>query len=207
MDTATPPQDSPSTHQSDPPKIQDAPFAAIDCESTGLSPTSGEAVAVAVVLANKELFEVAHLHLLIHPERLHQANPESLVICGYSADRWQAGGAVTREVAANALAVWLRGRRLLAHSLDFDKRFFADVLRAGRHNPPWSSFGHDTLTSARQAIQGGKLRSQGASLVAVSEALHLAFERQEGVPHDALVDARACLAVARMFRVKGWMRL
>lgn len=225
MDIVTPPGNTDSTHQNDPPKILDAtlevsesalrsvptvlcaPFAAIDCETTGTDASKHEAVSVAVVLADRNLLEVAHFYQLITPQRLHFASLESLVICGYSAEAWEAGGAVTPEVAAKALASWLRGRRPIAHHLDFDKRFFAGVLRAAKQNPPWSSFGFCTLDAARKARSTGKLASRSAKLVDVAEFLKLPFERQEGAPHSALDDARACLAVARSFRAKGWMKI
>lgn len=213
---ATPPPDPHSSHQSDPLKILHdsrttpphhslAPFAAVDCETSGLDPNIHEALTVGVVLADRQLNELAHIHLYILPERLADANLESLVVAGYDPGLWQREG-VTAQRAVEILGPWLAGRQLIAHSIDFDLGFLGKLFRAGRKNAPWSFRHHCTLKAMRQAIKAGAVRSKGASLVAACEAFSVPLDRREGQPHSALDDARAGLAVAKALALKGFMR-
>jgi DNA polymerase III epsilon subunit-like protein len=176
-----------------------APYAAIDCETTGLSCKLQEAVSVAVVLADADMVEVESHHWLILPERLHAANPQSLIICGYDEARWEREARSAALVGRDLHAV-LTGKTLIAHNLDFDKGFIAGVLRAASVTPPWGLRSHCTLKAARVAKAKGALKTPGCRLDELCAALRLPFNREEGEPHSALDDARAALHLARALR-------
>lgn len=210
MTTATPPPDQDKIPLPGAAKIISdhrlAPYAAIDCETTGTDREKHEAISLAVVLADGMLNEVDNFHIHIRPTRIENASLESLVIAGYDPAALRSSG-LSKLDAATALMPWLTGRRLIAHYLDFDRTFFAQLLREAHKNPPWGGRGYCTLEAARAAVKAAKLPSKGASLVAVCDALLIPLRRVEGEPHSALDDARAVLAVARAFRQRGWLKL
>ena len=182
-----------------------AVYAAVDVETSGLSCRDQEALSVAVVLANRELEEVAAHHWLILPERLHNAQAEALVVAGYDEARWLAEGLPAPVVARNLFDA-LKGKTLLAHNLPFDKGFIADVLRRGRLSPPWGLRAICTLRASRSARDSGAIRTVGCRLPDMCAVLNIPFAREEGAPHSALDDARACLHLAHALRSRGLLK-
>lgn len=75
-------------------KIREINF--IDAEFTGLNPFKHELVEVGLIKVKQELLpdgtyafeELEEFELKLKPERLEDANPESLEIFGYSEERW-----------------------------------------------------------------------------------------------------------------------
>lgn len=211
------PHDPPSAPQSGAPKIVAdpkptppphtlAPYAAVDCETTGLDPNTHEVLTVGIVLADKQLNEVAHFHIYVHPTKLQDAVLEALVVAGFDEGLWQVM-AETQQSAAQILAPWLMGRQLIAHNIEFDLTFLGKLFRAGKRNVPWSFRQHCTLKAMRAAVKAGAVRSKGSSLVAACEAFKIPLERREGQAHSALDDARAGLGVAQALVRRGLMRL
>lgn len=214
---APPPIDPHPNPQNDAAKIVDdpnqtppshtlAPYAAVDCETSGLDPNTHEVLTVGIVLADKQLNEVAHFHIYVHPTRLQDAALESLVVAGFDEGLWQNNAHATQS-AAQILAPWLMGRQLIAHNIEFDLTFLGKLFRAGKRNVPWSFRQHCTLKAMRAAVKAGAVRSKGSSLVAACEAFKIPLERREGQPHNALDDARAGLGVAQALVRRGLMRL
>lgn len=188
------------------PTATEAPWAAVDVETTGLSPREHEVLSVAVVLAGPSMEEVCSLTMKILPSRLHAAQGEALVVSGFDEALWDRE-AVSKLTAAERLYEILRGRKLVAHNLDFDRGFLAAAIRECGRGAPWG-IGHVcTLKAAREARKLGKLASLSAALVDVAKALRIPLEREEGAAHDPLDDARAALGVARSFRLSGIIRV
>lgn len=151
-------------------------FAAIDLETTGLSPRVDRVVEVAVIQLDRDLSPCGELVTLINPGRhigathIHGITARDVV------------GAPRFEQIAPMLLDILRGRVVVAHNVQFDLRFLhAEFARIGTGLPEVPAM--CTMQLAPQYLRGLPARSLAACCDAAGIPLDGA--------HAAAVDARA----------------
>ena len=151
-------------------------FAAIDLETTGLSPRVDRVIEIAVIQLDCDLSPCGEFTTLINPGRdigathIHRITARDVV------------GAPRFEQVAPMLLDVLRGRVVVAHNVQFDLRFlYAEFARigVGLPEPPVMC----TMQLAPQYLRGLPARSLAACCVAAGIPLDGA--------HAAAVDAHA----------------
>jgi len=174
-------------------------LAFVDLETTGLDPSRHDIVEVAVIRVDARSFEVlAEYHTLVAPERLEDAQPEALAICGFSKAAWT--NALPLRDALLAVAPLLEGALVAGHNVGFDWAFLeAGFRRAGLSLPRVDYHRLDTASLAWPLVATGELSS--ISL----DSLATLFGLDRPRPHRALADAKCALEVAR--RLSERMRL
>jgi DNA polymerase-3 subunit epsilon len=155
-------------------------FAAIDMETTGLSPRIDRVVEIAVIQLDRDVLPCGEFATLIKPGRdvgathIHRITASDVV------------GAPRFEQVAPMLLDLLRGRVIVAHNVQFDLRFLhAEFARIGIGLPELPAM--CTMQLAPQYLRGLPARSLAACCLAAGIQLDGA--------HAATVDARA---VARL---------
>lgn len=172
-------------------------FAAIDLETTGLSPRSDRVVELAVIQLDRDLSPCGELATLINPGRdigaahIHRITARDVA------------GAPRFEHVAPMLLDVLRGRVVVAHNVQFDARFLqAEFARIGISLPQLPVM--CTMQLAPQYLSGLPARSLASCCAAAGIALDGA--------HAAAVDARAvarllaCYARINRQHAAGWAR-
>ena len=151
-------------------------FAAIDMETTGLSPRTDRVVEVAVIQLDRDVSPCGEFATLINPGRdigathIHQITARDVV------------GAPRFEQVAPMLLDLLRGRVIVAHNVQFDLRFLhAEFARIGIGLPELPVM--CTMRLAPQYLSGLPARSLAA-------CCSTAGIRLDGA-HAAAVDAHA----------------
>jgi DNA polymerase III subunit epsilon len=151
-------------------------FAAVDVETTGLSPRTDRVVEVAVIQLDGEVTPCGEFATLISPgrdigaTRIHHITARDVV------------GAPRFEQIAPTLLDLLRGRVIVAHNVQFDLRFLrAEFARIGIGLPELPAM--CTMGLAPQYLRGLPGRSLAACCLAAGVPL-------EGA-HAAAVDVRA----------------
>jgi len=174
-------------------------LAFVDLETTGLDPSRHDIVEVAVLRVDARTLEVlAEHHTLVAPERLEDAQPEALAICGFSKAAWTS--AVSLREALLAVAPLLEGALVAGHNVGFDWAFIeAGYRRAGLALPRVDYHRLDTASLAWPLVASGELPSLSLDSVATF------FGLDRPRPHRALADARCSLEIAR--RLSERMRL
>jgi DNA polymerase-3 subunit epsilon len=174
-------------------------LAFVDLETTGLDPSRHDIVEVAVIRVDARSFEVlAEYHTLVAPERLEDAQPEALAICGFSKAAWT--NASSLRDALLAVAPLLEGALVAGHNAGFDWAFLeAGYRRAGLALPRVDYHRLDTASLAWPLVASGELTSLSL------DSLATLFGLDRPRPHRALADARCALEVAR--RLSERMRL
>jgi DNA polymerase-3 subunit epsilon len=167
------------------------PLAFLDLETTGLDPARHEILEIAVVRADPfTLAEWGEVSIKVAPERLDDADPESLRVCGYSDAAW--ASALPLDEALSGIASLLDGAILAGHNVPFDKSFLvAGWKRTGLNPPPMDYHTLDTAALAWPLYAAGTIPSLSLGPL----CHHLGIDRPS--PHRALTDARAALDVAR----------
>jgi DNA polymerase III epsilon subunit family exonuclease len=116
-------------------------LAFIDVETTGLNPDVHEIIELGVVLARQipqegkgpALEVVEEFEYKIIPERLFNADPESLKINGYTSEKWTDAKPL-KEVMED-FAKRTQGASFVAHNVSFDLEFIKRAFeRAGVKN-------------------------------------------------------------------------
>lgn len=116
-------------------------LAFIDVETTGLNPDLHEIIDLGVVLARQvpqagkgpALEVIGEWEYKIIPERLYNADPESLKINGYTPEKW-ADAKPAKEVLED-FAQKTQGASFVAHNMAFDLEFVKRAFeRAGVKN-------------------------------------------------------------------------
>lgn len=173
-----------------PPMPKRGVVAFVDVETTGLDPSRHELLEVAVVRVDVETMTVlSEYSTLVAPERLGDAEPEALGICGFTKAGWK--DALPLREAMLALAPQLEGTALGGHNVGFDWAFLeAGFRRAGLPVPHVDYHRLDTASLAWPLVMGGDI--QRVSLDDV--AAYVGLERPK--PHRALADAQCSFAVA-----------
>jgi DNA polymerase-3 subunit epsilon len=174
-------------------------LAFVDLETTGLDPSRHDIVEVAVLRVDARSLEVLAQHdTLVAPERLEDAQPEALAICGFSKAAWT--NAVPLREALLAIAPLLEGALVAGHNVGFDWAFLqAGFARAGLTLPRVGYHRLDTASLAWPLVTSGELSSLSL------DGLATLFGLERPRPHRALADARCALEVAR--RLAERMRL
>ena len=151
-------------------------FAALDMETTGLSPRIDRVVEVAVIQLDRSVSPCGEFATLINPGRdigathIHRITARDVV----SAPRF--------EQVAPMLLDLLHGRVIVAHNVQFDLRFLhAEFARIGIGLPELPAM--CTMRLAPQYLRGLPARSLAACCLAAGIQLDGA--------HAAVVDARA----------------
>jgi DNA polymerase-3 subunit epsilon len=151
-------------------------FAAIDMETTGLSPRIDRVVEIAVIQLDRDVLPCSEFATLIKPGRdlgathIHRITASDVV----SAPRF--------EQVAPMLLDLLRGRVIVAHNVQFDVRFLhAEFAWIGIELPELPAM--CAMQLAPQYLRGLPARSLGACCLAAGIQLDGA--------HAATVDARA----------------
>lgn len=99
-------------------------LAFVDLETTGLEPACHDILEVAVLRVDAHTLEVVgQYNALVAPERLQDARPEALEVCGFSEAAW--AKAVPLRVALEAVAPLLEGALVAGHNVGFDWGFWA----------------------------------------------------------------------------------
>ena len=163
----------------EPPSI---PFAVLDVETTGLSPTRDRIIEIAIVRCATDGSVIDEWSTLVDPGR----DPGPTHIHGISAA--DLNGAPTFSDIAAELTVRLSGYMVTAHNLSFDAGFLsAEFARAGLAPPDQLSL--CTLQLARFALRD----LNGYSLAACAAALGIDHPNA----HRALPDTRVTASVLR----------
>ncbi len=111
-------------------------LAFIDVETTGLDPRRHEIIDLGVVLARQvpqkgkgpALLAIGEYEYKVIPERLADADPESLKINGYTPEKW-AGAKPLKEVMED-FAKRTQGASFVAHNMVFDIEFVQQAFYA-----------------------------------------------------------------------------
>jgi DNA polymerase III epsilon subunit-like protein len=111
-------------------------IAFVDIETTGLDPSRHDILEVAVVRVDARSLEVlSEYSSLVTPERIEEADPEALAICGFTRAGWT--HAVPLFDALVAVARHLDGTLVAGHNVGFDWAFLqAGFQRTGLTLPP-----------------------------------------------------------------------
>jgi DNA polymerase III epsilon subunit family exonuclease len=167
-------------------------LAFIDVETTGLDPNRHEIIELGCVLARQVPMEgkgsrlefVEEFEYRILPEHLEDADPESLMINGFTAERW--ADAVPLEVAMEQFSEKVRGASFVAHNVSFDLAFVEKAFKRTGVKNLMHYHKIDTISLAF-AILYHNPEVQKFSLRALCEY----FGIQNKNAHTALSDARA----------------
>lgn len=172
-------------------------FAALDLETTGLSPGRDRVVEIAVIQLDRDLSLCSEFATLINPGRdigathIHRITARDVV------------GAPRFEQVAPMLLDVLRGRVVVAHNVQFDVRFLhAEFARIGISLPEMPVM--CTMQLAPQYLSGLPARSLASCCAAAGILLDGA--------HAASADARAvagllaCYARINHRLPAGWVR-
>jgi DNA polymerase III subunit epsilon len=184
---ATPSRDD----EGEPPDSLPGAFLAfVDCETTGLDPDKHEIVEIAVVRADARTLAVLDERTVkVRPERLDEADPDALLVCGYDPDAWR--DAVPLAEALAVVTPMLEGATLAGHHVVFDRAFLhAAYRRTGLRPPTQPRHLLDTASLGWPLYAQGLLPSLSLDELAGCAGAARPF------PHRALDDARCARAVA-----------
>jgi DNA polymerase III subunit epsilon len=162
-------------------------FAAIDLETTGLSPHADRVIEIAVIQLDRDLVPYGELTTLINPGRdigathVHHITTRDVA------------GAPRFEQVAPMLLDFLRGRVIVAHNVQFDLRFLhAEFARIGIGLPELPVM--CTMQLAPQYLPGIPARSLAACCLAAGIQVDGA--------HAAAADARAVAQLLACYFVR-----
>ncbi|HEU4406782.1 MAG TPA: 3'-5' exonuclease [Polyangiaceae bacterium] len=182
-----------ATHRADesepPDAFPGAVLAFVDCETTGLDPERHDIVEIAVVRADARTLAVLdEVSVKVRPERLEDAEPDALAVCGYDPEAWQ--DAMPLAEALALVTPRLEGATLAGHHVVFDRAFLQAAYRRTGLRPP---------TQPRHLLDTASL---GWPLFAQGLVPSLSLDELAGCagaarpfPHRALDDARCARAV------------
>ena len=167
-------------------------IAFIDLETSGLDPTRHEILEIGVIRVRGDgLAEIDRTDVRVRPRRIETANPEALVINGYSEKGWE--NATSLPEALEWIAPLLEGAILAGHNVAFDQAFLDAAWReSGVSRPDMDHHVLDTATLAWPLVAANLAES--LSLAPICSALGI----YDGELHRALADAERSLKVARV---------
>ncbi|MDP9249305.1 MAG: 3'-5' exonuclease [bacterium] len=96
-------------------------FAFIDTETTGLNSAKHEIIEIGCVLTTPELEIIEEFEIKIKPEHIEDADPVSLKVNHYDAEKWQ--DALTLPEAIKIFAEKVKGAIMVGHNVAFDAGF------------------------------------------------------------------------------------
>lgn len=169
-------------------------LVAIDTETGGLVPGYHALLSLAAVPS----WEDEPFHVWIWPDN-HEIDPESLPVSGYHPTLWSERKAVRLATALEMFREWLEKAPVepwkltpLAHNAGFDRGFLDASFRFVSRRSPLGHRWRCSQAAMGFLMDAGLLTPGSTSLDAL--AGHCGFVRVEGAPHDALEDARICMA-------------
>ena len=159
-----------------------------DTELTGLD-VKHEIIEIGLVKAKAKTFEfVAEKQIKIKPARLADANPDSLIISGYSEGEW--ADAVDLKIGLQEFLTYTNEAMLVGHNLPVDWLFLKKSIDECGLQANYYYKGLDTFSLAWQ-----KLRSTGKFKRYSLKELAPYFGIDAGHSHRALDDARTTYQV------------
>lgn len=181
------------------------PLCFIDLETTGKEPLKHEIVEIGCVVVRQEDLSVLYeFEAKALPERIEDADPESLEINGYNSDEWKNASPLC-DVIRQFLDV-ARGSSLVGQNVSFDWSFLEVAFARcgiGRRELE-EAFGYtrwDTKSIAAGIVLKPQepLHEKRLSLKRLTEELGVPFEKG----HRALTDARAAFLVYKKLRERA----
>lgn len=103
----------------------------VDLETTGLDPRTCEIIEMAVIVFDKDTFEIdATYETKVIPRHIETADPKALLINGYRKEDWK--DAISLYDAMAHLTLVTAGTQLLAQNVTFDWSFLLEAaLKSG----------------------------------------------------------------------------
>lgn len=169
-------------------------LVAIDTETGGLLPGYHALLQLAAVPS----WDAEPFNVWIWPDG-HEIDPESVPITGYSVEAWREREAVSLSVALDRFSKWLDTAPVqpskltpLAHNAGFDRAFIDAAYRYIGRRSPLGYRWRCSQAAMGYLIDAGELEPGSTSLNALAGLCGL--EREDDKWHDALEDARLCMA-------------
>jgi len=160
-----------------------------DCEFTGLEILKHEIVEIGLVKVKAGTMEVlAKRRIKIKPQKLENANPESLAISGYNEEEW--ADAVESKTGLEEFLSYTDGCMLVGHNVAVDRMFLQKALEDCGLEPNFFYKALDTFSLAWAKLQG-KSEFKSFSLSELAPY----FSIDEGAKHRALDDAKTTYQV------------
>ncbi len=171
-------------------------LAFIDVETTGLDPEKHELIEIGCILARQvpregkgPMLEVLdEFEFKILPEHLETADPESLMINGYTPERWAT--AIPLKEAMEKFSEKVRGASFVAHNVAFDLAFIDKAFKKSEVKNLMHYHRIDTISLAF-AVLYDKPEVEKFSLRFLCEYFGITNQNA----HTALSDARATFEV------------
>lgn len=166
---------------------KNAPLSFIDLEMTGLEGFKHEIVEVGLVKVSQPTLDVIEIwEVKVRPDRLSEADPDSLKISGYNEEAWE--DAVSLKEMMAALSEKVTGTILAGWNISTDYAFLdAAVVKTG-----YPLVFHKRVLDVN-SFAAGKLGYDWGSV-----GLHTLSKKlgiQTGNHHNALSDAKACFEI------------
>jgi hypothetical protein len=187
------------------------PLAFLDCETTGLSASSGHRVIeLSIILTSPwpEMKVLGEFTTKIKPteQDLKLASPKALEVNGYAAhpELWDNAPSSTREVWERA-AQLLRGAVLVCQNVAFDSGFVeAEMARhpgilGPRGGIPWQRRHVETYTFAHMIAQKLDVRDGNGRIVWGLAQVYKAMGGPELPEHNARPDVLRCMYLYKSF--------
>jgi DNA polymerase-3 subunit epsilon len=166
-------------------------FAFIDTETTGLDPDRHELIEIGGLIVRASdpsditTYEVIEeFEYKIKPERIQDANPQSLKVTQYEASKWTEGRTLAEVI--QDVAVKTKDAVMVAHNVAFDSAFLEKAFRTTGITNTMHYHRLDTVSMA-YAILRAKGEVDRLSLHALCEH----FGVIQNGEHAALPDARS----------------
>lgn len=160
----------------------------VDLETTGLE-LSKEIIEIGFIKAKAGTFEVLlEKDIKIKPERLGEADPESLKVVGYTEEEWQ--DAVRLKDGIREFLAYTEGTMLVGHNLVFDWMHLEAAIERSGFQPNYFYKGLDTF-----ALAWLKFKDQPEFKKFSLDELCRHFGIDRGRAHRALDDARTTYKV------------
>lgn len=170
----------------------------LDTETTGLDYNRHDLIQLGMI--EMELKESGELKVIkeheykICPKDISKADPESLLINGYTQEKWNGAMPDILPLIPVLDDIWLKSDFLLGQNLIFDLRFITKAYhQLGYMRPEFPKY-IDTKYLGSVLVEEGLLKS--SSMESMCNFFKITFK---GNAHDALVDCRRT--------VDAWQRL
>jgi len=165
--------------------LEEGEYAAVDLETTGLSPCSDEIVSIAIIpMKGYRILLGDAFHTLVKPIRLDEKSIRFHGICPRDLE----GAPYFEEVSGNVQRM-LEGRTMVGYATDFDRAFLKErYKKLGRHENPIPSFDRSIDISR---VEAWLLRKEGIPVlrrISFEELLER-YGLTTASRHDALSDA------------------